>query len=250
VIDSENTEWALTTISWYGCQNDLWLIQQVASDTLWEGPWFTGYTLYPGQKKEECSLRIIEDKLHFAIPGRQIDGVISIESLTNDADRDGFYDIEEIRFGTDPLNPDTDNDGINDSQDMNPLTAGIQQLSPEDYACLAIFRLNGQLESDSPVLYLLHTNCHQGLEYYSSSRNSIIIQLDNQTECDFAPDCAGLGYGRARKHWYITADSLTDSTIKVRIRLPDDVYFYELKKTDGAWLISKFLGGYEYMGIE
>ncbi len=40
-----------------------------------------------------------------------------------DSDRDGLPNIVEYRMGTDPFNPDTDGDGIIDSEDAEPLTA-------------------------------------------------------------------------------------------------------------------------------
>ncbi|WP_342304066.1 hypothetical protein [Methanolobus sp. ZRKC5] len=40
-----------------------------------------------------------------------------------DSDRDGLYDFIERRMGTDPFNPDTDGDGIIDSEDDDPLVS-------------------------------------------------------------------------------------------------------------------------------
>ncbi|WP_249670735.1 ArdC-like ssDNA-binding domain-containing protein [Bacillus altitudinis] len=46
-----------------------------------------------------------------------------LESLkTRDSDRDGLTDYQEMRLGTNPLNPDTDNDGIPDGRDVSPKT--------------------------------------------------------------------------------------------------------------------------------
>jgi lysophospholipase L1-like esterase len=45
-----------------------------------------------------------------------------VRRLRKDRDRDGLYDIfERRRFGTDPLNPDTDGDGLLDGVDPHPL---------------------------------------------------------------------------------------------------------------------------------
>ena len=45
-----------------------------------------------------------------------------VETLRKDRDHDGLYDIfERSRFGTDPLNPDTDGDGLLDGSDSEPL---------------------------------------------------------------------------------------------------------------------------------
>jgi len=43
-----------------------------------------------------------------------------------DSDKDGIPDAAEKVLGTDPLNPDTDGDGINDMQDNNPTIADTQ----------------------------------------------------------------------------------------------------------------------------
>lgn len=37
-----------------------------------------------------------------------------------DSDKDGLTDFQEMRLGTNPLNPDTDNDGIPDNRDKHP----------------------------------------------------------------------------------------------------------------------------------
>jgi lysophospholipase L1-like esterase len=45
-----------------------------------------------------------------------------VEGLRKDRDHDGLYDIfEKSKFGTDPLNPDTDGDGLLDGSDPDPL---------------------------------------------------------------------------------------------------------------------------------
>jgi lysophospholipase L1-like esterase len=45
-----------------------------------------------------------------------------VETLRKDRDHDGLYDIfERARFGTDPLNSDTDGDGLLDGSDPDPL---------------------------------------------------------------------------------------------------------------------------------
>lgn len=45
---------------------------------------------------------------------------IDFETLCKDSDGDGLTDIVEAKFMTDPLNSDTDDDGIADGLDMNP----------------------------------------------------------------------------------------------------------------------------------
>ena len=45
---------------------------------------------------------------------------MDIKGLTKDSDNDGLTDIEESKMLLNPLNPDTDGDGINDKIDANP----------------------------------------------------------------------------------------------------------------------------------
>ncbi len=54
-----------------------------------------------------------------------------------DTDHDGIPDSAEKVLGTDPMNPDTDGDGIKDKQDANPVKVGVQFLpstGPQGFA--------------------------------------------------------------------------------------------------------------------
>ena len=53
-----------------------------------------------------------------------------------DSDHDGLTDAQEIRLGSNPLDPDTDGDGFNDAEEVtvfhtDPLTADVEQVAPE-----------------------------------------------------------------------------------------------------------------------
>ena len=54
-------------------------------------------------------------------PKYDTDGDGTIAELDTDDDNDGLLDSEEAELGTDPLNPDTDGDRVNDSEDEYPL---------------------------------------------------------------------------------------------------------------------------------
>ncbi|WP_282117741.1 gliding motility-associated C-terminal domain-containing protein [Maribacter aquivivus] len=79
------------------------------------------------------------------IAGNQGAGEVVIifnnEPLDNDSDNDGLPDEEEIRIGTDPNNPDTDGDGIMDGQEIadgtDPLDAcdSLGGTPPSGSAC-------------------------------------------------------------------------------------------------------------------
>lgn len=53
------------------------------------------------------------------------------DACDQDNDNDGLPDVDEIRLGTNPFNPDTDNDGLTDSRDKNPLKPFVVELPPE-----------------------------------------------------------------------------------------------------------------------
>ncbi|MBO6200556.1 MAG: hypothetical protein J6N74_02920, partial [Chryseobacterium sp.] len=46
---------------------------------------------------------------------------IKLSDLEKDSDKDGYNDIFEESFGLDPYSTDTDSDGIDDFNDLNPL---------------------------------------------------------------------------------------------------------------------------------
>jgi hypothetical protein len=48
---------------------------------------------------------------------------IAIDEIERDSDGDGWTDLEEARIGTNPHNPDSDDDGIPDGRDVCPLYA-------------------------------------------------------------------------------------------------------------------------------
>src|SRR5574341_1077590 len=62
------------------------------------------------------------------VDGRKYFRVISNPMLAN-SDGDGINDLDEVSYGTDPFNPDTDFDGIPDNVDSEPLIP--QTASPE-----------------------------------------------------------------------------------------------------------------------
>jgi hypothetical protein len=52
--------------------------------------------------------------------------IIGLDPNSNDTDNDGINDFDEVygTYGTDPLNPDTDFDGLNDGEEIEPSTDG------------------------------------------------------------------------------------------------------------------------------
>jgi hypothetical protein len=72
--------------------------------------------------------------------------------FTKDSDADGLPDLVESRYETDPANPDTDGDGVDDGEDGNPLTPGGQVTGDQAEIRQAVFSiLFATCDSDSPL---------------------------------------------------------------------------------------------------
>ena len=74
---------------------------------------------------EAALVRMIKPPSHWSSPEYELlrDGLIvsiNLNMLKIDSDNDGLTDIVERKLMTDPLNPDTDGDGIIDGKDCNP----------------------------------------------------------------------------------------------------------------------------------
>jgi len=114
---------------------------------------------------------------------RDLDGVADIfdadpEDANSDSDGDTLTDIQERSLGTDPLNKDTDGDGINDNLDDD--TAGNR--FPVKYDLDSIFDAAGNIPESFNIkveksTYFLrdldpNTNFQEAQQYYSSQQFS------------------------------------------------------------------------------
>jgi len=71
--------------------------------------------IHPTSKGYERLARVFRRYLRTSYPQH-------VQDLRRDRDTDGLYDgFERTRFGTNPLNPDTDGDGLVDGEDPKPL---------------------------------------------------------------------------------------------------------------------------------
>ena len=101
--DSSGTLWGLISCGAVGLNGDLWIARRDGDK--WGAPIFTGVTM-----KE--------------LSGRNwVKLFCGNTALTKDSDKDGWTDLVERRIGSDPTKADTDDDGLADSKDMNPLAA-------------------------------------------------------------------------------------------------------------------------------
>lgn len=125
----------------YGSNDDIWL-NYSKDKKQWSPPIFTGLTSAPKRTGRsvtplEFKVRIEGDKLIFEgkvkesgpfndEKMRQWQEITTLQRLTQDTDKDELTDIEESRFMTNPKKKDTDNDGLLDGIDINPLVGRVK----------------------------------------------------------------------------------------------------------------------------
>lgn len=116
------------------------------------GLWKDSYTL----QIEATIVRQISEVMHplpaeFETIQDSIAIQLDINKITQDSDNDGLTDIVENKMMLDPNNPDTDGDGIKDSEDKNPRFKSIRTEKSIIYETLIEnFRPNkkGEMEID------------------------------------------------------------------------------------------------------
>ena len=121
---SDNTYYALFSSFHYGYY-DYWIAHSKDGEE-WK-KYFTGEIIRDDYK---VKLHVTSEYIEIVEPhakNRKI--VIPIERLTRDSDGDGLTDIAENRLCTDPDEIDTDDDGIPDNLDRNPLAGKKETLN-------------------------------------------------------------------------------------------------------------------------
>lgn len=127
--DSRGTLWGLFNCPALGGYDDLWVARRQGDE--WVDFLFTG-------SSEQDSARKNKDGTVLTYPKDWLTRYALNPALRVDRDHDGLTDLAEKRLGTDPTNPDTDGDGLPDSQDKNPL-AGRLPTTEEEKVLAAAF---------------------------------------------------------------------------------------------------------------
>jgi hypothetical protein len=134
--DKNGVLWGLIASVAAGRNDDLWISRYDKNH--WSSPVFTGSTT-KNNGKSYWFAKYVGNKL-----------------INKDSDSDGWTDLLEKRLGTDPNKADTDDDGLQDSNDMNPLSAP-RNLSENEQITAAVFDAMQQFTSagDTPCLITL-----------------------------------------------------------------------------------------------
>ena len=112
---------------------------------------------------EACLLRQISPLILGHAPEYELvkDGLlltIDLETLRKDSDGDGFTDIVEARFMTDPFNNDTDGDGVADGLDLHPRISVPRSEKTVVYEYLIQTRFADTIPLDVPELCYANEN--------------------------------------------------------------------------------------------
>ncbi len=154
---------------------NLWLIRKEIDSDTWQGPWFTGFCRQNPVTESDSILNIFANLPYLKNSQDGIYQLVSPRYLTRDWDNDGFYNVEENAFGTDPAKADTDGDGIMDGLDINPLGPGLDKPTDIDLAVRAVLKLF--TDSHERVnIYLLSVIGNNKVEYYTNSLNAMFLQ--------------------------------------------------------------------------
>ncbi len=118
---------------------------------------------------------------------------VSNQGSSEDSDGDGLTDAEEEIIGTDPDDPDTDNDGLNDGDDPDPLTPN-NQLVLEPHS----LEFTAAIGSDDPVSQTVSIEGSASSTFaWTSASNEPWLTLnpavgDGNADTDVSIETAGL----------------------------------------------------------
>jgi HEAT repeat protein len=156
--DEDGTTFVIFNWHIYGSYNDLWLMYS-KDKKKWSLPIFTGLVSNPKRPGRvviplESNIKIEKNKiiLYGKVKEKGPFGeenihnwqkITTLSELTQDTDKDGLTDIEELRFMTNPKDQDTDNDEFLDGIDVNPLVGKVK-MDDEKLIRQAIFVYNCQ----------------------------------------------------------------------------------------------------------
>jgi len=151
---------------------------------------------------DNCTLVANPDQANF-------DGDLEGDACDVNDDNDGLPDVEEIAKGTNPLNPDTDGDGVGDGPDIHPLSLTqneTQKLLPNDNM-IGYFGYSVAVDGDFAVIGT------PGLNINLNTLGSVINKEFNFTNTGSAYVFVRNAQGVWTEHQKLVASDETDMEI-------------------------------------
>ena len=132
--------------------------------------------------------------LTFSVTSLDTDGDGEPDSIDLDDDNDGVSDVDEIANGTDPLNPDTDGDGIGDAFDENPLPNNSCTGATFDFVDTVVGSMTCAATASITVKSIAEVmamgNLHLIAPFVSFESGFSVIGLLTVTSADPCPNCS------------------------------------------------------------
>lgn len=128
---------------------------------------------------------------------------INLKDLTRDSDHDGYNDIFERSFGLNPNNPDTDGDGVNDFDDLNPMFKSSKNKFTELYELLMPQYADGtsDLKKQHYTFTVFENDCDYFHQVSPDYRILFIPESDNKkTYYTKMTDVTRLGISKMKKN--------------------------------------------------
>ena len=204
-------------------QPRLWITTATENDT-WSSPLLIDLPDLPRIKTEtSVGLSVGQDAVTLIIDKQTFKA--SLTQLSRDGDEDGLLDSVERVLGTDPSRPDTDEDGIDDGKDGNPLTPRSNKTDDASEIRQAVFTvLFATCNSADSIVIVDEGNAAQQ-EYYGYSGTVIKAAKPN--------------FGVSIRDITVKLESQDEATVTVRESLAG--YKAKLRRMHGKWVIVEFM---------
>jgi len=227
--DKDNKTWAIVRLSKYS-QSDIFLTSLIKDDQ-WSEPIFIDLPEMPDmQNFQKTKWNLLVDGTSFKITYDDKTYESKINDQLNDTDKDGLPDIVEARLLTDAKNPDSDNDGVLDGKDSNPLTLKHKETNDATEIRQAVFSVLFATTSSRNMIYIVDRDEFAKQEYYGFSGPVIKVSehrqgMVNVTSIDIR---------------YQSDDSATVSIHDYEASLAASTHEAKLQKIHGKWVVVEF----------
>lgn len=263
VKGADGVTYAVVHEYFLGDANDLYLITSTNPDdkTSWRGPYLLPQKIYRGigepQLQEQVPghlvFRFMQNEpgppgiMEGHLPSLQSAPAlgeqtwhISVADVERDSDGDGLTDIEEQRLGTDPLNPDTDGDGIPDGADPCPRYSAKGAPEDEETKILqkAFFAEYGLSNSRYLILVGPKSKPIQVVSYRGR-----VLYLSKEREAAWKKDHP---LGGIFLNWTVTRDAADEATVELHDwegKLQAGGMTLHLKRYGAEWFVVQVVPG-------
>ncbi|MGE6396040.1 hypothetical protein [Chryseobacterium scophthalmum] len=163
---------------------------------------------------------------------------IKLEDLVKDSDHDGYNDIFENSFGLNPSNKDTDGDGIDDFNDLNPMFKSEKNKFTQLYETLLPDYGSENLSNKNYYFEIFISDCDY-FHQISPKYHVLFSPEDSKSKTDFlkVTDVSSHGIGKIKRNknnpniFYINEWGNSSSTD------------YSAEYKNGKWIL-EIAGGY------